>query len=53
MEMTYKEAIEQLRYDFHKTRTTWKMEVDPEIIAAILGYNDLKDEYVGEEKLND
>lgn len=36
--MTYDEALEKLRTEFHRTRFTQKVHVDPEIIAVLLGY---------------
>lgn len=51
--MTYDEAIAQLRYEFHKARLQWKIPIDPEVISAILGYDNAKKKYLGEEKLDD
>ncbi len=37
--MNKEQALEALRKEFHKTRITQKIYVDPEIIAAILDYD--------------
>lgn len=31
-------AFEKLKQEFHRTRTTWKVSVDPEILSKLFGY---------------
>jgi hypothetical protein len=43
--MTYDEALEKIKTEFHRTRTTQKIMIDAEVVAALLGYNQLSKTY--------
>jgi hypothetical protein len=38
--LTRDEAMNELREQFHKTRLHWRISVDPDVIAGVLGYGE-------------
>lgn len=47
--LSKEEAMGILLDEFHKTRFTYNLSIDPKIVAAILGYNEEHNDAIGYE----